>query len=270
MAKKLRLDKYICDSTGCTRSEAKNLIRKGQVWVGDCTVKKPEQKIDPETEEIFLSGEKLNYTGRRYYMLNKPQGVVTAVTDRHERTVMDLLDVPVRNLAPVGRLDKDTEGLLLITDDGELAHRLLSPRKHVEKCYYALLDGPIGDRETEAFRQGLDIGDEKLTMPARLSPANSDRTEAGEESVKSAGKVLAEVRTDHRISGSEEGFPVYITIQEGRFHQVKRMARAVGRQVLFLKRVSMGSLMLDERLAPGQFRELTEEELRALDITKRN
>ena len=167
-------------------------------------------------------------------MLNKPQGVVSATEDSKETTVLDLIKEPIKNLFPVGRLDKDTEGLLLLTNDGKLAHDLLSPKKHVDKCYYAVLDGPIGEKEQRLFEEGLDIGDEKRTLPAKL---------------KSAGD-------------GKNG--VYIIIKEGRYHQVKRMAQAIGREVLFLKRMSMGTLELDSALEKGSYRFLTEGEVEAL------
>ena len=183
-------------------------------------------------------------------MLNKPAGVITATTDSRDRTVLDLLGEDRRkDLFPAGRLDKDTEGLLLITNDGPLAHRLLSPRKHVDKCYYAKVRGEVTGEDVEQFAQGLflaGLGEEKeeKTMPARL-------------------EILKTVSTD----GEEDpGFvsEILLTIQEGKFHQVKRMFQAVGKEVLYLKRLSMGSLKLDPELAPGQYRELTKEEMERL------
>ena len=179
--------------------------------------------------------------------------------------MLDLLREPVRGLFPVGRLDKDTEGLLLLTNDGSLAHALLSPRKHVDKCYYAVLDGPVGRKEQDAFASGLDIGDEKPALPARLVPAPEGQT--------GTGALEAEQENVFRPEGQAgtEKNGVLITVQEGRFHQVKRMAKAVGREVLYLKRISMGSLQLDENLKPGQYRPLTGEEVQALkrEITDR-
>ncbi|MDU7709184.1 MAG: 16S rRNA pseudouridine(516) synthase, partial [Clostridium sp.] len=167
---------------------------------------------------------------------NKPAGVISATEDPRQRTVIDLITSRQRDdLFPVGRLDKDTEGLLLITNDGALAHRLLSPKKHVDKVYYARIQGVVTAADAEAFAVGLDIGDEKRTLPAKL-----DILESGE---------ISKIR---------------VTIREGRFHQVKRMFQAVGKEVIYLKRLQMGSLKLDENLETGAYRELTKEELEAL------
>lgn len=239
--KQIRLDKYLTQTTGVSRSEAKILLKKGRVAVEGEIIKKPEKKIDPENARVTVDGTLCHYAQYTWLMLNKPQGVVSATEDARERTVLDLIKEPVRDLFPVGRLDKDTEGLLLLTNDGAAAHALLSPKKHVDKIYYALLDGPVGEKEQKEFADGLDIGEEQLTLPARLET----------------------------IPGGPEG-AVYITIQEGRFHQVKRMAQAVGRKVLFLKRIAMGNLRLDESLAPGEYRPLTEEEIRSLPTAKRS
>ncbi len=197
------------------------------------TCRKADWKLDQDGSTVLLDGRPVGYQAFSYLMMNKPAGLVSATRDQREKTVLSLLDQVPKGLFPVGRLDKDTEGLLLLTNDGPLAHDLLAPGRHVDKTYYALLDGPVGREEIEAFARGLDIGDDKSTLPARL--------ELGD-------------RPDQ----------VYITLQEGRFHQVKRMARAVGRTVLFLKRISMGPLVLDEKLKPGDWRPLTKEELAAL------
>lgn len=232
--KQMRMDKYLTETRGLTRSEAKQYLKKGRVTVDGTMEKKPERKIDPENAIVMVDGVLCRYVQYCYFMLNKPQGVVCATEDAREKTVLDLIHEPVKDLFPVGRLDKDTEGLLLITNDGALAHELLSPKKHVEKCYYAALDGAVGKKEQEQFERGLDIGDKKLTLPAKLRP----------------------------LDDGNNG--VYITVCEGRFHQVKRMAKAVGREVLFLKRMSMGNLMLDPELEPGSYRPLTEEEVAKL------
>ena len=190
-------------------------------------------------------GEPAVYARYEYFMLNKPSGVVSATEDKKEKTVLDLLrsgkssdkgtGMLREDLFPVGRLDKDTEGLLLITNDGELAHRLLSPKKHVDKVYYAEIRGRVGDEDVRLFGLGLDIGDEKATLPAEL-----------------------------KIIDPGEISLIQVTVREGRYHQVKRMFRAVGKEVIYLKRLSMGSLVLDEALAPGEFRRLTEEEVERL------
>lgn len=230
--KKMRLDKFLTQTAELSRSEAKQKIKKGSITVNGEVVKKPEIKISTE-DMVCIDGQSIVYEEYRYIMLHKPAGVVSATEDAQCRTVLDLIKDGKKGLFPVGRLDKDTEGLLLLTNDGVLAHNLLSPKKHVDKTYFAILDGPVGEIEQELFSQGLDIGDEKVTLPAKL-----DLTEKANE--------------------------VYITLQEGRFHQVKRMAQAVGRTVTYLKRISMGSLVLDSSLEKGAYRSLTEEEVFAL------
>lgn len=233
---KIRLDKYLADMGCGTRSQVKREIAKGGAEVNGVRVTRPEEKIDTERDMVLFNRRTVGYAEFEYYMLNKPAGVVSATEDRRERTVLDLIDERQRkDLFPVGRLDKDTEGLLLITNDGELAHRLLSPKRHVDKVYYARVAGRITEEHKKIFAAGVDIGDEKPALPAEL-----------------------------RILSSEEISEVELTIHEGRFHQVKRMFHAVGGEVLYLKRTSMGSLRLDECLEPGQYRRLTEDEIRAL------
>ena len=233
----MRLDKYLCDTGFGTRSQVKDLLKKGQVMVNGEVVKKPELKINETTDQILCQGEKASYQKNIYLMLHKPAGVVSATEDNREKTVLDLVRPEDRKngLFPVGRLDKDTEGLLLLTDDGELAHRLLSPKKHVDKTYYAKIDGQVTEEHVKQFREGLDIGDEKKTLPAVLT-------------ILLSGPV------------SE----IEVTIHEGRFHQIKRMFEAVGCKVTYLKRLSMGSLVLDETLPPEEYRPLTEAELEGL------
>ena len=233
----MRLDKYLCETGFGTRSQVKDLLKKGQVMVNGEVVKKPELKINETTDQIFCQGKKASYQKNIYLMLHKPAGVVSATEDNREKTVLDLVRPEDRKngLFPVGRLDKDTEGLLLLTDDGELAHRLLSPKKHVDKTYYAKIDGQVTEEHVKQFREGLNIGDEKKTLPAVLT-------------ILLSGPV------------SE----IEVTIHEGRFHQIKRMFEAVGCKVTYLKRLSMGSLVLDETLPPEEYRPLTEAELEGL------
>lgn len=235
----IRLDKYLSEMGAGTRQEVKRYIRQGRVEVDGKVVKKPEEKVDENTQEVALDGSEVAYARYEYYMLNKPAGVVSASRDKRDRTVVSLITERKRgDLFPVGRLDKDTEGLLLVTNDGGLAHRLLSPGKHVDKCYYAEVSGMVTQQEVELFAEGVDIGtahEEERTRPARLE-------------ILSSGKISR----------------IRLTIQEGKFHQVKRMFRAAGKEVLYLKRESMGSLVLDESLSPGQYRHLTEEELKKL------
>lgn len=228
----MRLDKYLCEAGFGTRTEVKKLIRSGSVSVNDAQAKKPEQKVE-ETDRITVSGQEVRISSVEYWMLHKPAGYISATEDRKLATVLELLPEEARrDLFPVGRLDRDTEGLLLLTNDGKLAHYLLSPRRHVDKTYYARIRGAVTEDHVDAFREGLDIGDEKKTLPATLC-------------------ILK--------SGAES--EIQVTIREGRFHQIKRMFEAVGCEVVYLKRLSMGSLRLDESLEPGACRKLTEEEL---------
>ena len=233
---RIRLDKYLADMGCGTRSQVKREIAGGSVMVNGAPARRPEDKIDTEKDSVVFRGSPLGYTEYEYFMLNKPAGVVSATEDRTERTVLDLIDARQRkDLFPVGRLDKDTEGLLLVTNDGGMAHRLLSPKKHVDKVYYAKVAGRITEEHVRLFAEGVDIGDEKPTLPAELT-------------VLSSGEI------------SE----IELVIREGRFHQVKRMFQAAGGEVIYLKRMRMGSLVLDRELQPGEYRKLTEEEVRAL------
>ncbi len=259
---RMRLDKYLAQTAGLTRSEAKQYLKKGRVCVDGAVIKKPETKIDACKAAVTVDGRLCQYEKYTYLMLHKPQGVVSATEDKQEQTVLDLIKEPARGLFPVGRLDKDTEGLLLLTNDGALAHELLSPTKHVDKCYYAVLDGPVGEKEQEAFAEGLDIGDEKQTLPAKLVPAG--RADAPAHAPSAEGTVRSVQPESVKTACPANPYGVFITIQEGRFHQIKRMAKAVGREVLYLKRISMGSLRLDDRLSPGEYRPLTEEEIAVL------
>ena len=232
----IRLDKYLADMSIGSRTEVKKLIRQGKVAVDGLIVKNPDVKIDIDTQSVTCNGIAVTYETYEYYMLNKPAGVISATSDSKEKTVLDLIDSKRRkDLFPVGRLDKDTEGLLLITNDGELAHRLLSPKKHVDKLYYARVEGIVDTEDIDAFAKGLDIGEEEYTKPAKLIVLKSD--------------VISEIE---------------LTIQEGKFHQVKRMFEAVGKNVIYLKRLEMGTLKLDEDLGLGEYRLLTQKEIEKL------
>ena len=232
----IRLDKYLADMGIGTRTEVKKLIRQGKVKIDDAIVKSPEQKIDTALQKVFCEGQELGYKEYEYYMLNKPAGYVSATIDAKDKTVLELItDKKRKDLFPVGRLDKDTEGLLLITNDGDLAHRLLAPKKHVDKLYYAKVEGIVTEEDRKAFAEGVDIGEDEVTRPAVLE-----------------------------ILKSDEVSEIHLTIQEGKFHQVKRMFEAVGKKVIYLKRISMGTLYLDENLKLGEYRALTEEELKHL------
>ncbi len=234
----IRIDKYLCDMSIGSRSEIKEYIRKKLITVDGVVVTDPGMKIS-EDSAVTFKGEPLQYKQFRYYMINKPQGVVSATKDNIDTTVMDLLKgVNTRDMFPVGRLDKDTEGLLIITNDGELSHRLLSPRSHVDKCYLVQLMHSITADDIKSLSKGVDIGDDTLTLPAKVEAIAADR--------------------------------IYLTITEGRYHQVKRMLEAVGNKVVFLKRVSFGPLELDSDLAPGQYRELDDNEIIMLNLHKGN
>ena len=227
---KQRLDKIIASTGKWSRREVKSLIRHGQVLVDGLPAAGPEEKADPETAEIVVNGERLTYQRYTWIMLNKPAGYLSATEDGRGETVLDLLPQELRRqgLFPVGRLDKDTEGLLLLTNEGGLAHDLLSPRHHVDKVYYVRVAGRLTEEDCRAFEAGMTLGDGLECLPAGL-------------------EILAAGETSECL----------VTLREGKFHQVKRMLAARGKPVTYLKRLSMGSLRLDDTLAPGEFRLLT-------------
>lgn len=229
-----RLDKIISATGKKSRREVKILVKQGRILVDGVPASAPEMKVDPAVSQILLDGEDIGYQRFTYVMLHKPAGVLSAVEDKRQKTVLDLLpeELQKRGLSPVGRLDKDTEGLLLLTNDGDLTHRLLSPRHHVDKVYYARVEGQLEKADCEAFAAGMTLGDGLECLPAGLE-------------ILSPGEAL-------------------VTLQEGKFHQVKRMLAACGKPVTYLKRLSMGPLDLDERLKPGEFRHLTEAEVTML------
>ena len=232
----IRLDKFLSEMSGWTRSEVKKIVRTGSVTVDGNEVKKPETKIDEKLSIVSVDGRQIKYNKYEYYMLNKPKGFVSATTDREYKTVVDIISSSEKkDLFPVGRLDIDTEGLLLITNDGELAHRLLAPKNHVEKTYYVEVSGILDDVDVDAVEKGLDIGEEKNTIPAKMEILKTD--------------------IQNNISSC------YLTIHEGKFHQFKRMMKKLGKTVTYLKRVSMGSLILDSKLKKGNYRKLTEQEI---------
>ena len=233
----MRLDKYLADLQLGTRSRLKTDIRKGRVTVNGVPVTQPDYRLDEDRDTVTYAGTVLTYRKYRYYMLHKPAGVVTATKDNYDKTVLDLFPAALKtDLFPVGRLDKDTEGLLLLTNDGELAHCLLAPKKHVQKTYYVECSGTISQEDMERLSRGVDIGDDTPTCPATL----------------------------RLLSQTQDRYCLEITITEGRYHQIKRMIAAVDGTVTYLKRLSMGSLVLDETLAKGQYRELTAQEEAAL------
>ncbi|MDO5573661.1 MAG: pseudouridine synthase [bacterium] len=232
----IRIDKFLADMGIGTRSEVKNYLKKGLITLNQAPVKDPSQKVSPDTDIVCFRGEHVRYTAYEYIMLHKPAGVLSATEDRKQKTVLDLItDACVKDLFPVGRLDKDTEGLLLITNDGSLAHRLLSPNKHIAKTYYAKIDGIVTNEDILLFQSGILLEQGFTTLPAILSVLSTDS-----------------------LTGTSE---IEVTIYEGKFHQVKRMFEAAGKKVIYLKRLSMGTLLLDPALQPGEYRHLTDSEL---------
>ena len=229
-----RLDKVIANRGAASRREVKTLVRQGRVLVDGIPAAAADMKVDAAAAVITVDGVALESERHVYLLLHKPAGVLTATEDKRQPTVLDLIpqEMRRRDLAPVGRLDKDTEGLLLLTDDGELTHRLLSPKYHVDKVYYARVEGVPDAADAAAFAEGLLLGDGLQCLPAKLEP----------------------------LGGGE----CLVTLREGKFHQVKRMLASRGKPVQYLKRLSMGPLRLEPELAAGQCRLLTEEELFAL------
>ncbi|MFF5818232.1 pseudouridine synthase [Lysinibacillus capsici] len=233
----MRLDKLLANMGYGSRKEVKQLLKQKAVTVDGDYVKDAALHVDPEKQIVSVFGERVVYTEFVYFIMNKPPGVISATEDLRDETVIDLLEPLHQHFQPfpVGRLDKDTEGLLLLTNDGQLAHNLLSPKKHVPKVYYAQIEGVVTEENAEKFANGVELDDGYVTKPGNLV-----------------------------ILKSAQQSEIELTIQEGKFHQVKRMFEAVGKRVTYLKRISMGSLKLDENLALGEYRELTAEELNGL------
>ncbi len=237
MEKKERLDKILSNIGYGSRKDVKKYIKQGSVKVNGKIIKDNSAKINPYDAEIEVDGNMIEYREFIYLMLNKPDGLISSTEDSIHRTVIDLLDEKYIsfNPFPVGRLDKDTEGLLVISNDGKLAHNLLSPKKHVDKTYYVKVDGIVNDEDICMMKEGIVLDDGYKTLPAKLEILKSDN--------------ISEV---------------YLTIKEGKFHQVKRMFKATGKEVMYLKRIAMGKLKLDDSLLPGQYRELNELEIELL------
>ena len=239
----MRLDKLLAHTGFGTRKEVKKIIKDGYIEVNGEIQKNVGLKVDPEIDDIRVGGERIYYEEFVYFMLNKPAGVLSATEDYMHETVIDLLEPAdsVQDPHPVGRLDMDTEGLLILTNDGQLTHQLTSPKKQVDKEYYALIEGIVTEEDIKTFNEGIVLieeDEEYTTMPATLEIVSVDE-DANESEIN-------------------------VTIQEGKFHQVKRMFHAVGKEVLYLKRVRMNELKLDESLPLGEYRRLTEEELELL------
>ena len=232
----MRIDKIFSSIGLLSRSECKKAVKAGLIKVGDRTVKSPDEQADPDNDKIYYNGELQNCSSLVYYVLNKPAGVVTARDDKNHETVFKFISDSRPDLSPVGRLDKDTTGILLITNDGQLNHRLLSSKYHVSKTYIIEADGIVGEADIARLEEGIDIGDDKPTLPAMAELIST----YGGRSVLS------------------------LTITEGRYHQVKRMMAAIGKPVLTLHRQSFGPLTLEDELLPGQARSLTSDEVRLL------
>ncbi len=239
--KSMRLDRFLAEMKQGTRSQVKEMIRKGRVQVDQKICRDAAMKISPQKDNILLDGQRVGFADVEYYMLNKPQGVVSATEDGRYQTVTELIcDAKRKDLFPVGRLDIDTEGLLLITNDGALAHELLSPKKHVDKVYFARVQGTLKDGIEARFKDGLTLLDGTKVQPADLA-------------------------IERKWNEADEDFcEALLTIHEGKFHQVKRMFEAEGGKVVYLKRLSMGPLALDDTLKTGEYRALTEAEIKAL------
>lgn len=237
----MRLDKFLADMQLGSRKEVKALIKKGLIQVDGQVVRTDKTQIDETKAQVTFDGEVIAYQKYFYYMLNKPAGVISATVDNYEETVVDLLaDEDFReDLFPVGRLDKDTEGFLLLSNDGALAHRILSPKHHVEKEYYAQVKGLLTEEDVTAFGQGLVIDGGEETLPAQLTIVSVDEA-----------------------AGTSE---MRLILHEGKFHQVKRMVQAVGKEVTYLQRIRMGQVPLDPELALGAYRPLTAAEVKALE-----
>lgn len=229
----MRLDKFLANSGIGTRKEVRDLIKKGQIRVNGQIIKNIDLKVDENNDEIFYLNNKITYTKYRYIMLNKPKGYISATEDNYHKTVLDLIkEYKTYSLFPVGRLDIDTEGLLLLTNDGKLSYNLLSPKKHIPKKYYVKLKNDISINDKNVIENGIILDDGYKTKESKIEILNSKE--------------------------------VYITISEGKYHQVKRMFLAINNEVVYLKRVQMGNLKLDDNLELGNYRELTERELKEL------
>ncbi len=238
---KIRLDKFLCDSSTYSRKDATALIRKSLVKVNGKTISDGAFKVDTMCDEVILNNEKLTHKENYYIMMNKPSGYLSATEDRYQKTVLDLLsdDLPKAKIFPAGRLDKDTEGFLFLTTDGPLAHLVTGPKNHVEKKYYVCLDGSLEEKFIQIFKDGIilnDMGKEEICKSAMLEILNENSC--------------------------------FLTITEGKYHQVKRMFETLGRTVTYLKRVSIGNVCLDENLKSGEYREMTEDEVKGICMKK--
>lgn len=232
----MRLDKFLKENGICSRSEAKKILKQGLIKVNDVLIKDSDYKVDENNDIVTYNGEVMNYQEYVYLMVNKPEGVICATEDYKDRTILDLVsEYKHKNLFPFGRLDKDSVGLVILSNNGKLAHELLSPKKHVDKKYYLKIQGRLAEKDIEAFKEGIVLEDDYKCKSAILEIINS-------------GEI------------SE----CYATISEGKFHQLKRMFKMVDKEVIYLKRISFGNITLDETLNEGEYRELTKEEIDSL------
>ena len=237
MSEMIRLDKFLCEMQIGSRREIKEFAKRGRIKVNGNVIKSTDLKIHPNVDHVYVDNKKVDFVQFEYFMMNKPQGVISATKDEKETTVVDLIKDSARvDLFPVGRLDKDTEGLMVITNDGEMAHRILSPSKHISKTYFARIDGVVTAEDVVRFANGITLADGTVTRPANL--------------------VI--LKADNGISEVE------VKIYEGKYHQIKRMFAACGKHVIYLKRLAMGRMMLDNSLKPGEYRRMTDEEVKLM------
>ena len=255
----MRLDKFLANSGIGTRKEVKEILKNKKVSVNDIFVKDGKIQIDEEKDVVKYENKIVNYKPFVYIMMNKPAGVISATEDNHHKTVIDLLNNNYKtyDIFPVGRLDIDTEGLLLLTNDGVLSHNLLSPKKHVDKKYYVKIARPLSESDIKKLENGIKLEENFITKNAKIEIIKNNFEKNSENF-----EFIENKKTENNVKENEN--LVYITISEGKFHQVKRMFKAVGNEVLYLKRIKMGNLWLDESLELGKYRELTEEELNSL------
>ena len=261
----MRLDKYLAEAAVGTRKLVRNYVKEGQVTVNELTVFEPALEIDENKDVVRYLGDTVSHLGKCYFMFHKPGGCITARKDKDNVTVLDYFTPEhQKGLFPVGRLDKDTEGLLLLTNDGEFSHGLMHPKQHVEKTYFFWAFGTLDKEAMEYLKAGVVIGDEEgLAKAIKIEVKEQGQFQDLKENLDQVDCKEIRINPDHQpvVSG-------YLTISEGRKHQVKRMLKAVGCYVVYLKRVSIGEVSLDETLEKGQYRELTREEIRVLSIAE--
>ncbi len=257
---RIRLDRYLADAGFGTRSQVRDLIRRKCVVIDGQPASGPEQKVDITQNSVECNGKPVFYEAESYYILNKPSGILSASRDEKEKTVVDLIPEPKRrDLFPVGRLDRDTVGLLLITNDGRLSNRLLAPGKHVEKTYRAIVAGELPEDLTEIFARGIDIGDDALTASSGVKVLETVGMEQYRDLCRENG-----ISVPAELAGEEPLHMVEVVLTEGRYHEIKRMFEALECRVIFLERIAMAKLTLPEDLPRGEARKVTGDELKGL------